>query len=129
MSYMDAARKGYDDYDAEDWEALWASIHPEFEFQTAGAFFEPELIRGPEEYKAFVGRIHDRFDKADIIDRDFIDAGDNKVLVTATLDLVDSSTGEESKREVAWLWTMVGDQYHRGQEWLDHAQAKADAGV
>jgi ketosteroid isomerase-like protein len=121
--------KGYKDYDEDNWDAVWECIHPEFEFQTAGALFDPELIEGLPGYQAFIDRIHDRYEHADINDREIVAADGEDIVVFTNLRTVEKSTGDEKIQTVGWVWTMKDGTVYRGQEYLDHDEARQAAGL
>jgi ketosteroid isomerase-like protein len=103
------------------------ALDPDFEWIVPG-HVEGEVRRGPEEVTAFFEEWIGAFDDMEI-DYEFLEAGDQRVLVLVTMRGVGRESGAPVEMKMAQLWTFAGGKARRMVFYDDQAEGLAEAGL
>ena len=118
--------------DAQDGLALDRAIetfHPDIEFREDPSFPEAGIYRGREAVRAYAEQFSAEFDAFSWQPEDFLDAGDDQVLVLMRVRGRGKSSGIEIDLRGGWLYTLKDGVAVRVDAYLDREEALAAAGL
>jgi uncharacterized protein len=126
---VEIVRRGYEAYNRGDLDGVAADFTPDCEYIPSGALPGGRgIIRGPEEYKRYIGWLQDEFDDAHAEIHELVDAGE---AVFASLTL--RGRGRRSGAPAGWalwqVWTFQGGKVVRGEAFTSRDEAREAAGL
>ena len=126
---VEMMRRSVQAYNRGDLDAAVADAAPGIEFMPSGALPGwTERVRGPNEYKRFLGWVGEEFADAHADAAEIRDAGDQ-----VFLELTLSGRGRLSGAEASWtlwqVWTVKDGKFVRGQAFSSKAEALEAAGL
>jgi ketosteroid isomerase-like protein len=125
---VDAVRRGIEAYVAGDWEAWFAEFDPEIMWEeTPGLGPDPAIYRGADEVRAAVSSWLDAWVEYDFEVRQYIDAGDDVVVLANERGR--SRTGVSVERELGQIHTLRDRKLVRTRLYGSWAEAREAAGL
>ena len=125
---LEFIRDGYARLESEGWESLIDSVHPDFEFTTPPDLAsEPGTYRGEEGIRRYFESFYEAMDELHFDPQDFIDAGENMVVVPTNLRARGRGSGIEVEQQVTVLWTFKDGLILSNQAFASTAEALAAA--
>ena len=129
---VEAVRRAYEAWNADDLDAFMADLDPEIEVHPA---IEPALEGGETTYRGLDGmrRAWDDYrggawERLTVHIHEIRDLGES-VVVLSHIDLTGRATGIEFSQEIGQLITFRGGKAIRSQDFLSHAEAREAAGL
>jgi ketosteroid isomerase-like protein len=126
---VEIVRRAYEAYNRGDIDGIAADFAPDCEYVPSGALpGGRDIIRGPEEYKRYIGWLQSEFDDASAEIHELVDAGDT-VLASLTL----RGRGRQSGVPAGWalwqLWTFQDGKVIHGRGFTSRDEARDAAGL
>ena len=103
-------------------------LHPDIEWVNPDSALESGTHHGVDAFEAALASMGDAFDRIRIQTREFLDAGDD-VVVLATFTARGRSSGARRQNEDGYVWTVRGGRAVRFRWFNDPAQALEAAGL
>jgi ketosteroid isomerase-like protein len=129
---VEAVRRAYEAWNADDLDAFLAELDPEVEWHPS---IEPALEGGKTTYRGHDGarKAWDDYrggawERLTMRIQEIRDLGES-VLVLAQIDLIARTTGIEFSQELGQLITFRGGKAIRSQDFLSHAEDLEAAGL
>jgi ketosteroid isomerase-like protein len=121
---VETARKGYEAFRRKGVEGILEYLHPEIEWRAWSQFArEPNLTRGRDGVRRLFTLYGEHFDNLRAEPHEFIEAGDDRVVVPFRLVGTEKGTGREVAWELVHVWTADDGQARQ----LEVYESKADA--
>jgi ketosteroid isomerase-like protein len=79
---VEVVRRAFDAFEREGLDGLMCYLDPQVEWMTTGAFLEAATYRGHEGVRGYLGAMIDEFDDLRNTPEEFIDAGEQVVVMT-----------------------------------------------
>jgi ketosteroid isomerase-like protein len=126
---LQIVQRGYEAYNRGDIDGTAADFAADCEYIPSGDLpGGRELVRGPEEYRRYIGWLQSEFDDARVEIHELEDAGE-KVVASVTL----RGRGQRSGAPASWnlwqVWTIRSGEVVRGQAFTSRVEALEAAGV
>jgi ketosteroid isomerase-like protein len=124
---VDLARRAFDAFNRRDFPAFFERFHPGLTYRNREDEPDVRLCRGLEDFKGYVGSWLEMFAGLRLETRDFIDLGD-EVIVVAELRGRGRSTGAEVHGSYVFLLRFREGLIVEGREYATAEEAREAAG-
>jgi ketosteroid isomerase-like protein len=123
-------RVAYDAFHRGEEEAFLAVIDPDVEWCVDAAIpGAVQVYRGHEGIRRYLQQAREAFDEIRFDIEDFIDAGENRVILVATVNVRGKASGAEASLRGYELLTIRDAKLARREVFFDRAEALAAAGL
>ena len=140
---VEAARRAFEDasrvkdpsgrvvdvLDPETLAVVFESFHPEIEAREDPSFPEAGLYRGRDAVRGYFEQVMESFDEFTFEAEDFIDAGEDRVLVLLHTRMRGRGSGVAVEARPGWIYTIHAGKTVRIEAYLDQVEARAAAGL
>ena len=127
---IEILRRAYAALAEDGAEAVVAFADPDFEMTTPATLAsEPDTYRGHEGIRRYFGSFSDVMEGVRLVGREFIPAGDDRVLVDTTMHARGRATGIETEQRAFLIWTLRDGRVTRLQTFADREEALEAAGL
>jgi ketosteroid isomerase-like protein len=123
------ARGRLDALDPDAREVLFESLAPEIEFHEDPRFPEAGTHRGIDAVRDYLNRFAESFDELSFEAQEFVDLGDDRVLVLLSLITRGRGSGARVEASPGWIVTARDGLVVRVDAFLDRPEALEAAGV
>jgi ketosteroid isomerase-like protein len=110
-------------------DAIIDFYDPEAEFHEDPRFPEAGVYKGPEAARDYYKAFGESFDEFTFEAEDFIDVGEDKVLILFRIRTRGKGSGAQSETESGWIWTIRNGKAARVDAYFDRNEALAAAGL
>ena len=125
-----AVRRTYDAFHRGDVDAMLAEIHPEVEWCVDSAIpGAVQVYRGHEGLRKYLAEAQEPFEEIRFELEDFIEAGENRVILVATIHVRGKLSGAESDLRGYELFTLRDGKLVRREVFFDRDEALRAAGL
>jgi ketosteroid isomerase-like protein len=125
----DPSGRRLDALDRETLAVVFDSFDPEIELHEDPSFPEAGVYRGIEAIDRYFGQFTDSFDEFSFEAEDFIDLGEDRVLMLFRLRTRGKGSGAAVEARPGWIYTLRERKVVRIEAYLDHAEAFAAVGL
>jgi uncharacterized protein len=125
---VEVVRRAYEAFADGDLEAALNVFHPEVDIRPDAAVPDFGRFRGRDGWLELVGRWYEPWEEYRIEPKQFIDAGDQVVVLTREFGRR-KDTGYEVEQRVGTVWTFRDGEAVRLEYFLDQAEALEAAGL
>jgi ketosteroid isomerase-like protein len=125
----DPSARGVDALDRATLEFVFDFFSPEIEFREDPSFPESGVYRGLDAVRRYFGQFTESFDEFVFDTEDFIDLGEDRVLILFRLRTRGSGSGATVEARPGWIYTIGGGKVVRIETYLDRGEALAAAGL
>ena len=125
----DPSARALDALDADTLAIVFDSYDPEIELHEDPRFPEGGVYRGVEAVARYFAGFTEHFDEFTFEAEDFIDLGDERVLILLHLHTRGTGSGATVEVRPGWILTVRGGKTVRIETYLDRAEALAAAGL
>jgi ketosteroid isomerase-like protein len=124
-----AVRRTYDAFHRGDVDALLSEVDPEVEWCVDAAIpGAVRVYRGHEGVRKYLEQAQEAFERVRFEIEDFIDAGEDRVILVATIHVRGKASGVETNLRGYELFTLREGKLVRREVFFDRAEALAAAG-
>ncbi|HYU61874.1 MAG TPA: nuclear transport factor 2 family protein [Solirubrobacterales bacterium] len=134
-SFEDASRvkdpsgRVVDALDRETLAVAFDFFDPEIEIREDPRFPERGVYRGLQAVGRYFAQFTENFDEFTFEAEDFVDLGDDRVLVLFRLRTRGAESGARAEARPGWIYTIRGGKAVRIEAYLDRREALAAAGL
>jgi ketosteroid isomerase-like protein len=125
----DPSGRRLDVLDPESLDVIYDSYDPDIEVHEDPSFPETGVYRGIEAVRRYFAQFTESFDEFIFEANDFIDLGEDNVLVLFHLRMRGKGSGATVEASPGWILTVRGGKVVRIEAYVDRAQALAVAGL
>ena len=127
---MELVRRTYDAFHRGDMDAMLAEIHPETAWCVDAAIpGAVQVYRGHDGLRKYLAEAQEPFEEIRFDLEDFIDAGEDRVILVATINVRGKLSGAESALRGYELFTVRDGKLARREVFFDRDEALAAAGL
>jgi ketosteroid isomerase-like protein len=110
-------------------DIVFQSFDPEIEVREDPRFPEAGLFRGREAARSYFEQFTESFDEFSFEAEDFIDLGDDQVLVLFRLRTRGKESGANVEARPGWIYTIRNGKAVRIEAYVERSEALAAAGL
>jgi ketosteroid isomerase-like protein len=125
---VELAHRPFDAFNRRDFPAFFELFHPELTYRNREDEPDVRLCQGLEDFKGYVASWLEMFDDLRLESQDFIDLGD-EVIVVADLRGRGRSTGAEVRGSYVFLFRFRDGLIVRGREYATREDALETVGL
>jgi ketosteroid isomerase-like protein len=125
----DPSGRRLDVLDPDTLETVFGFFDPEIEVREDPRFPEAGVFTGPEAVRRYFEQFIESFDEFTFEAEDFIDLGDDRVLILFRLRTRGKGSGANVEARPGWIYTIRDGKAMRIEAYLERADALAAAGL
>jgi ketosteroid isomerase-like protein len=125
----DPSGRRVDLLDSDTAAAVFDWFDPEIEMREDPSFPEAGTYRGVDAIRKYLADFSQSFDEFAFDVEDFVDLGDDRVLVLFRIHSKGTGSGAIAEARPGWIYTIRGEKVTRIEAYLDRDEALAAAGV
>ncbi|HZO60628.1 MAG TPA: nuclear transport factor 2 family protein [Solirubrobacterales bacterium] len=127
-SDIETLRAEYDALSRRDWDSLFDSAHPEFEFRTPDRGLGPGVVRGPERARRAMQDFFEPYEEILVEPQEFFDA-DERIVVYFRQRCRPKGSSAVVEIRAGHLWTMRDGRAASLQIFPEREAARVAAGL
>ena len=125
---VEIVRRGYERYNRTG-EPEWSLLGPDVVYDVSRRTFDPAVYHGHEGVREFLALIREQWATMRLEPEDFIDAGNDAVVVPVRLVGVGRDSGVETTANACHVWTFRGGKIIRQTTFQTKAEALEAGGL